>query len=748
VGSLVVHPTNSSIVYVGTGEEGAGGWSYEGEGIFKTTDGGATWTSLGLAETRRIAKMAIDPVDPERIFVAAGGGAFNKDVNRGVYRSTDGGATWEKVLYVADDSGASDVAIDPANPSRVFAAIWQRNRADNENYFGGPNTAIYRSIDGGDTWTKLTSGLPTGSQGRIGLAIAPSSPNVVYAIVYLTSGSLNGIWKSTNSGDTWAKVTSPGGFATYGYYFGQIRVHPTLPDTVFALDLNVVRSTNGGTSWSTVSGSNHVDNHALVVEASGRYLSGNDGGFYKSLNSGSTWTHATTLPISQFYDICVDRIDPRRRFGGTQDNGTLRTTTGGTSDWSDRIGGDGMQCEVDPSNGNKVYGESQYGAINRSTNGGNSFSSATSGINAGDRTNWNTPITIDTVVPATLYTGTYRVYRTTNSAVSWTAISPDLTNGPAFAPDVPDDHGDHPIPGTVTAIGVSGVSDAVLWAGTDDGNVWVSTNSGALWTKVNPPGVAYWVTEIAPDPFDADGAYLSVSGYRSDDRAPYLRVTHDLGATWDDVSAGLPQVPVSSVTPDPAWRGRIFAGTDVGVYLSDDLGNSWSVLGSGMPRVVVQDLVLDGPSRTLFAGTHGRSMYTYDLGQLPVPDGDGDGVDNNADCALADPGAFAVPQAVASLDVAKGPAAAAELAWSSLASSAGPGTVYDVAVGDLALLAISGTSSSTGLVCSLAALSAEDGAALAPGSGVYYMVRGRNACGIGSFGRDSQGNERASAACP
>src|SRR6185295_3702207 len=208
-----------------------------------------------------------------------------------------------------------------------------------------------------------------------------------------------------------------------------------------------------------------------------------------------------------------------------------------------------------------------------------------------------------------------------------------------------------------------------LWAGTDDGNVWVSTNSGALWTKVNLPGVAYWVTEIAPDPFDADGAYLSVSGYRSDDRAPYLRVTHDLGATWDDVSADLPQVPVSSVAPDPAWRGRLFAGTDVGVYLSDDLGNSWSVLGSGMPRVVVQDLVLDGPSRTLFAGTHGRSMYTYDLGQLPVPDGDGDGVDNNADCALADPGAFAVPQDVASLDVAKGPAAAAELTWSSLASS-------------------------------------------------------------------------------
>jgi hypothetical protein len=265
---------------------------------------------------------------------------------------------------------------------------------------------------------------------------------------------------------------------------------------------------------------------------------------------------------------------------------------------------------------------------------------------------------------------------------------------------------------------------------------------------VNPPGAAYWVTEIVPDPFDENGATLSVAGYRSADTAPYVRVTHDLGSTWHDASAGLPQVPVNSVAPDPDWRGRMFAGTDVGVYVSDDLGLSWSVLGSGMPRVVVLDLVLDDPSRTLFAGTHGRSMYTYDLDQLPVPDGDGDGVDNNADCALGDPGAHAAPHEVPSLTVEKGAASSAVLAWDSLASSAGPGTVYDVAVGDLALLAASGTGSSTSLGCALAVLSVEDPGPLPAGGGAYYMVRGRNVCGIGSFGRDSQGNERASGACP
>jgi photosystem II stability/assembly factor-like uncharacterized protein len=746
VGSLAVHPTNSSIVYVGTGEEGAGGWSYEGEGVFKTTDGGASWTDMGLAEVRRIAKIAIDPLDPQRLFVAAGGGAFNKDAHRGVYRTTDGGASWEKVLYVADDSGAADVAINPVDPTRVFAAIWQRNRADNENYFGGENSAIYRSLDGGDTWAKLVTGLPTGSLGRIGLAIAPSNPQVVYAIIYLTSGSLNGIWRSTNGGNTWSKVSPgslPGSFSTYGYYFGQIRVHPTEPQTVFALDLNISRSTNGGTSFTTVSSGIHVDQHALVVEPSGRYLAGNDGGFYRSLNAGSSWFHATTLPISQFYDLCIDRLQPQHRFGGTQDNGTLRTISGGTSDWTNVLGGDGMQCEVDPINGNKVYAESQYGAINRSTDGGTSFSPATTGINANDRRNWDTPITVDPVLPSTLYTGTYRMYRTTNSAVSWSAISADLTNGPPVAAGatgpVPDDHGDHPIPGTITAIGVSPLNHAVVWAGTDDGNVWVSSTSGSIWTQVNPPGVPYWVTELAPDPFDADGVYLTVSGYRSDDRSPYVRVTHDLGATWQDLSATLPQVPINSIAPDPDWHGRLIVGTDVGAYLSDDGGLSWSVLGSGMPKVVVQDLVLDEPSRTLFAGTHGRSMYAYDLDQLPDPD---------ADCALADPGAFAAPGEVPSLGVAKTGVDTALLSWSSLAAAAGPGTVYDVAVGDLSSLAPSGTASSTSLTCGLALNTTSDSAIRPSGSGVYYLVRGRNRCGLGSWGKDSAGVERASGACP
>jgi hypothetical protein len=518
---------------------------------------------------------------------------------------------------------------------------------------------------------------------------------------------------------------------------------------VYCLDVSLLRSTDGGVTYNAIASGTHPDWHDLILATSSRLLAGNDAGFFSSVNGGSSWTHAVTLPITQLYDLGIDRTTPSKRFAGAQDNGMLRTTTGGLSDWSDRLGGDGLQVEVDPTNSNIVYAETQYGAIAKSTNGGSTFFSATSGISGADRRNWNTPITIDPTVPSTLYTGTYRVYRSTNSAASWSAISTDLTNGPVFTFGPGGrDHLENLILGTITVVKPSPVDNRILWAGTDDGNVWVSASSGASWTKVNPPGPAYWVTDVEPDPFDADTAFLTVTGYRFGDPLPYVRVTHDLGANWTDLSGGLPSVPTSSVLPDGSWRGRLFVGNDIGVHVSDDAGLTWSAMSGGMPRVVVMDLYQHAATNTLYAGTHARSVYTFDLAQLPVPDGDGDGVDNNADCALADPGAFASPGLVGPLEVAKGGPGEAILTWPSLAGTAGPGTLYDVAVGDVSLLAVSGTASSTSLACGLASPTTTDSAVLPPGSGVYHMVRGRNVCGIGSWGEDSQGADRVSGACP
>jgi photosystem II stability/assembly factor-like uncharacterized protein len=762
VGSIATHPTDSTIVYVGTGEEAGGGYSYDGEGLFKTTDGGITWVNIGLGEVRRIGRVAVDPAAPQRIFVAAMGGLYHRDTNRGLYRSTDGGNNWQNVLFIADDAGIVDVAIDPNNSDRVFAASWERFRGNNESHFGGANSGIWRSLDGGDTWTRLTAGLPTGSVGRIGLAVAPSLANRVYAIIGETDGGLDGIYRSDDGGDDWSRVSKRqlgSSFSRFTYYFGQIRVDPSDPSMVYALDIDLWRSLDGGINFATIGQTLHADQHALLTEANGLLYVGNDGGFYRSADGGSSFSHNVVLPISQFYDLCVDPQLSDRRFGGTQDNGTMRTTTGRTDDWAIVLGGDGMHCEVDPTDSNRVYAELQWGAIYRSTDGGSSFVSATNGIDFRDRNNWVTPITLDPSNPTTLYTGTQRAYRSTDAAVSWTAVSQDLSNGPGSGPNVSDnpewretyDHGQSPIQGTVTAIAVSPRNSNIIWAGTDDGNVWVSDDFGSVWNLVTPPGPVYWVTEIHADPDDDSRAYMTVTGYRSDDTLPYIRMTEDLGATWTDLSSGtgLPQLPLNSVVRDPAWKGRLFVASDIGVHVSEDDGGTWSLLGSEMPPVVVQDLVLHELDRVLFAATHARSVYSYDLSQLPAADGDGDGVDNNSDCALADAGAFAIPLEVATLNVNTGPGNGAELFWTSLSGSSGPGTVYDIARGDVSVLSTDGvTAGAETLACGVGTNAIGDSDLPTPNAGFYYLVRGKNVCGVGTGGQDSLGGERGFPNCP
>ncbi|HEV8336186.1 MAG TPA: hypothetical protein VGR67_07220 [Candidatus Polarisedimenticolia bacterium] len=755
IGSLATHPSDSAIVYAGTGEDNGGGFSYDGEGVFKTTNGGATWTNLGLGEVRRIGRMAIDPLNPQRVFVAAGGDWFNRDENRGIYRSTDGGASWSKVLFVADDAGGIDVAIDPAAPSRIYAAIWQRQSLGSTWYIGGPESGIYRSVDGGDSWSRLTNGLPAGSNvGRIGLAVSRSQPSTVYALILSSQGTLLGVTKTANAGDSWTLVNTTAPLGDFGYYFGNIRVDPADSNVVYLLDVALLKSTDGGVSFTVIAPAVHPDWHDLLI-AGRLLLGGNDAGFFRSRNSGSSWTQAATLPITQVYDLGIDRAQPQRRWIGSQDTGTILTATGGAADWQVILSGDGLQCEVDPVDSNLVVAERQYGAIYRSANGGTSWALATTGIDPSERRNWSAPIAIDPASPTTLFTATQRVYRSLDSALSWSPISPDLTNGPS-GPSLPlrasrDGGADHLqglIEGTITVVAPSPVDGRILWAGTDDGNVWVSGNSGSSWQQVNPAGPAYWVTDIAGDPFDASAAYLTVSGYRQGDRLPYVRVTRDLGATWADLSGTLPQVPINTILPDPAWRGRLFVGSDLGVHLSDDGGATWSIMNGGMPYVVVLDLALDEARRTLFAGTHGRSVFTYELNQLPPADGDADGVDNNHDCALADPSAYSPPLEVSPVVVEDGPDGGALLFWPSLGGQAGPGTVYDVAAGDLSSLPTAGTAGSSALACGLSATTAVDPAIPQAGAAIYYMVRGRNACAAGTWGESSQLVERLSPACP
>ncbi len=618
IGDLVIDPTNPNIIYVGTGEVNGGGGSvtYGGNGVYKSTDGGTTWNHIGLAATEFISRIVVDPQNSQIIFLGAMGKLFGKNSERGLYSSTNGGTTWENKLFISDSTGCIDVAINPLNPDIIYAAMWERIRRPDRRSYGGQTCGLYRSTDGGETWTELTDGIPNNSSsvGRIGISISESSPNIIYAIYADNVGYFAGVYKSTNNGDSWTRTTDgslSSLFSSFGWWFGNIRVDPSNPNIVFVLGLDVYKTSNGGSSWFYSSGSMHVDQHGMYIHpASPNFIvAGNDGGVYKSFDQGSNWTKISTMPITQFYTCEVDYQFPNRYYGGTQDNGTNRTLTGNLDNWHPIFGGDGFYVLVDPSNNNFVYAESQYGGFGRSTDGGYGFSYGLNGVSGSDRFNWSTPFIIDPSNPAKLYLGTNRIYRSTNRAVSWTPISPDLTDGPPTG---------NQVYGTITTV-ASALSDSnVIYVGTDDANVWVTTNGGTNWNNISATLPTRWITRVAVDPDDAMIAYVTLSGFRYDEYLPHVFRTTNAGISWLDISSNLPDAPVNDIIIDPDSADRLYVGTDVGVFVSDNLGSTWNYVGSNLPNAPVTDLVFHSPTRKLIAATYGRSMYSIDLSQTPA----------------------------------------------------------------------------------------------------------------------------------
>ena len=619
IGDIALAPSDPDIIYVGTGEANAGGGSlaYDGVGIYKSEDAGENWEYLGLEESRNIGRMVVDPYDSDVLYVAAMGNLFANSSERGIYKTTDGGLTWENILYVSDSTGAIDVVIHPTNPDTLYAAMWERVRRPNRRSYGGATCGIYRTFDGGETWTELTKGLPTVAwqKGRIGIDIAVSDPDIVYAIYANQTGYFNGVYKTLDGGDSWIQTNDGGlsdAYYSYGWWFGRIKVDPVDHNNVFVIGFDIYRTQSGGDSWTNQSiGNVHVDQHAAYIHPQNNdfVVLGNDGGLYFSQNGGTSWEYNETLPITQFYTCEVDYQMPWRLYGGTQDNGTNRTLTGDLDDWQRIYGGDGFYVLVDPTDNKYVYAEYQYGGLGRSTNGGNNFTSATSGIAGSDRLNWNCPLVFDPNEPSTLYFGSNKLYKSTNRAVSWIPISNDLTGGPG-----PGNLAYH----TLTTISVSPVNNKIIYTGSDDGSVYVTIDSGENWEDISDGLPERWITRVAADPIDEGVAFVTISGYRWDEFLPHVYKTTDFGQTWEDVSSNLPEAPVNDIIINSENNQILIVATDMGVYISYDAGAEWLLLGVNLPNVVVNDLVWHQPTNKLIAGTYGRSMYSYDLEQDPL----------------------------------------------------------------------------------------------------------------------------------
>ena len=609
--------SKSGVLYAGTGETGPGGGSmtYGGRGMFRSEDRGKTWKHIGLTTSSRIGRIVVDPGNEQRIWVAASGNLFKGGGERGLYRSDDGGNSWKLVLEGANDTtGATDVAVDPSNPKNVIATLWDHKRGPNEHRYYGTGSGIFRSTDGGETWAR-TGGPTLNSQptlGRMGVAFAPSDPKIVYAIAQVQTGRSLGLYKSVDGGATWTGPTVDANIITsgssYSWWFGRVFVAPTDPLDVFVPGVSMTRSRDGGTTTETMPGM-HGDHHAMAWDPANpdRFFIGDDGGVWRTTDNGATMEKFENLPASQLYSLDISEQDPNMQVAGLQDNG-VNIKAPDQEEWTSYGGGDGERTLINPVDPQIVYGCSQYGAcfVDRSGGGGTDRESINQEV-VSARKNWFTPIEFDPEDPSIVYTGGEIMSRSTDDGSNWTPISTDLSNGPQ-----PDPDPDYKSYGSLTTIGPAGKSTGYIYAGTDDGNLWVSRDDGGSWTKVVQEDMPKaWITRVQPDPRDPKTAYVTYSGFRAGEDAASIFKTTDGGESWKNISGDLPPGPLNDVN---VIGDILVVASDVGVFATRDAGATWLKIGSNLPMAPVHELRHHSATKTLYAATFGRSMW-----KVPMP---------------------------------------------------------------------------------------------------------------------------------
>ena len=638
IGCVTVDAKNPSVVWVGTGENNSQRSVSFGDGVYRSNDGGAHWKNMGLKTSEHIAKIVIDPRDDRVVWVAAQGPLWRDGGERGLYKTTDGGATWKAVLTISPRTGVTDVVLDPRNPDVVYAAAYQRQRHVWSLVDGGPESAIYKSTDGGATWRKLTNGLPKDVDlGRIGLAVAPSDPDVVYAIVEAAEGK-GGFFRSTDRGETWEKRSDY--MPRSPQYYNEIFCDAQDAGRVYAMDTFMHVTEDGGKTWSKVPENHkHVDNHALWIDPrdTRHLLAGCDGGLYESRDRGRTWRFFANLPVTQFYRVAVDTSTPFYFvYGGTQDNATLggpsRTLsdTGITNtDWFITVFGDGFRPAVDPKDPNTVYSESQYGGLVRYDRRTGEMVDIQPQPAPGEpplRWNWDTPLMVSLHDHERLYVAAQKVYRSDDRGDTWKAISGDLTRGldrnklplmgRVWGVDAVAKNASTSPYGNIVALTESPLVEGLLYAGTDDGLIQVTENGGKSWRRVDHvPGVPErtYVSALVGSSHDANVVYAAFDNHKMGDFKPYLYRSTDRGRTWTPIIGNLPnRQVVHAVAEDDGDAKLLFAGTELGLWFSSDAGAHWIELKGGLPTIAVRDLAIQPREHDLVLATFGRGFYILD----------------------------------------------------------------------------------------------------------------------------------------
>ena len=636
IGCITLAPSNSNIVWVGTGENNNQRSVAYGDGVYKSEDGGKSWKNMGLKDSEHIGKIIVHPTNSDIVYVAAYGPLWSEGGERGVYKTIDGGKTWERILHVSDNTGVSDIVMDPRNPNVMYAASHQRRRHVWTYIDGGPESAIYKTTNGGKTWDKLTNGLPSGEVGRIGLDISPANPDVVYAII-IAAHDKSGFFRSDDRGASWKKMSSHN---TSGNYYQEIFCDPKDVNKVFSMDTWLMHTEDGGKTFKrTGEKSKHVDNHAMWINPNNtnHWIVGCDGGIYETWDHAENWHFKPNLPITQFYKVALDNSEPFYFvYGGTQDNNSMggpsRTTNAAgivNSDWYITNGGDGFESQVDPLDPNIVYAQAQYGWLVR-------FDKASGekvGIQpqpgkgeAAYRWNWDAPLLISPHNNKTLYFCANKVFKSTDRGNSWTTISPDLSRqidrnklpvmGRVWSVDAVMKNMSTTIYGNIVAFDESAVQEGLLYAGTDDGLIHVSDNGGKSWRKTETftgvPNQTY-VNMIIASQHDVNVVYAAFNNHKNGDFKPYLLKSTDKGRTWTSIANNLPvRGSVYSIAEDHVNPNLLFAGTEFGVFFTVDGGKNWTQLKAGLPTIAIRDIAIHKRENDLVLASFGRGFYILD----------------------------------------------------------------------------------------------------------------------------------------